>query len=488
MNPTGDKVNAPSIKQNCQKLSLLLVPCIGGLYLPIGHASAQVIGADDSINTTVDVVGDRIDITGGQVSSEGDNLFHSFEQFDVEVEQTANFITPTDLQNVIGKITSDQASVIDGALQVSGSEANLYLMNPSGILMGPNAELNLSGGFTATTATDLGFEDGEFSIEDTSHTNALTGEVKTFHFSHSQPGAVVNLGDLAVEEGNAINLVGGTVVNAGSLSAPDGTVTLAAVEGENVVRIRQGEQLLSLEIEAQHSAIEEGTGITAQNISAMLTGGDAINGATALIQAADGTVRLVNSRESGESTPIAETGGHAIATGNISTAGETGGNINILSTQQVTLTGAHLDASGQYSGGLIRVGGDYQGQGDVLNTVRTEVDATSLLSVNALESGDGGRAIAWSDHTTRFHGQIEGMGGLLGGNGGFAEVSGKKKLTFTGLANLGASYGSIGDLLLDPDNIFITDGGTSHSIGGDDYIPSTTLETQVANINLSATN
>ncbi|MEO0770650.1 MAG: filamentous hemagglutinin N-terminal domain-containing protein, partial [Cyanobacteria bacterium J06649_4] len=169
------------------------------MCLPIGSVSAQVTGAEDGMNTAVDMVGDRIDITGGQTSSTGDNLFHSFEQFDVDVEQTANFITPTDIQNVIGKITSDQASVIDGTVQVSGSEANLYLMNPSGILMGPDAQLNLSGGFTATTATDLGFEDGgQYSIDEATNIEKLSGEIQTFKFSQTRPGAVVNLGDLAV--------------------------------------------------------------------------------------------------------------------------------------------------------------------------------------------------------------------------------------------------------------------------------------------------
>ena len=460
--------------------SYVLLPIISGVLIPATSAIAQVVSADDGTNTTVTAVGNQFDITGGQQSADSTNVFQSFEQFNLGAGQTANFVTAADVQNVVGKVNGDYASIINGTLQVSGSDANLYLMNPSGILLGPDAQLNLPSSFTATTATGLGFEEEQFSTTVTDYSN-LNGDPTAFHFETEQPGAVVNSGKLSVSEGESINLIGGTTINTGELNAPSGNITVAAVEGESTVRVSQAEQLLSLEVEANGITPTDYRAITATSIGEMLTGGE-LASATTLITNPDGSVQLSSAADA-----IDETGGVAIASGTLSAAGDTGGTINILGSK-VALHEGTLDASGAHGGGVIRVGGDYQGNGPVLNATQTTVDEFSILLVNAVESGDGGRAIAWADDTTRFHGQIFGTGGAHGGNGGFAEVSGKEHLSFTGLANLSAPNGNLGNLLLDPRNIFITDGGVGHSIGLDDYIPSTTLENQVANIELIADN
>jgi len=465
-------------KKVIQTTSYVLLPVMSGVLIP--DAIAQVIPAGDGTNTAVTVVGEQFDITGGDRSADNTNLFHSFEQFDLSAEQTANFVAETGVQNVLGRISSNHASNIDGTLQVSGSDANLYLINPSGILLGPNAQLNLSGGFTATTATGIEFGTEEFSASTVDYSN-FSGDPSSFVFETVQPGAVVNLGELSVENGESINLIGGTVVNAGELSAPGGSITVAAVEGDRSVRISQAEQLLSLEVEVNSTVSTDYGGITTTSIGEMLTGGDLVS-ATALITNADGSIQLGNTAEQ-----IDETGGSAVASGFISAAGDFGGNINVLGTQ-VYLNDATLDASGTNGGGFIRVGGDYQGNGPVHNAAQTTVDEFSTLVVSAIEQGDGGRAIAWADDTMQFHGTIFGTGGARAGNGGFAEVSGKEHLSFTGLVDLSAPNGSLGDLLLDPDNIIITNSGSSSTSGGNDYIPSTVLESQISNIELSARN
>jgi filamentous hemagglutinin family protein len=457
-------------KEVCSKASLMLLTLLGAVA-PASDVSAQVV-AGDAV-TQVETSGDRFDITGGQLSDDRANLFQSFQQFDVSAAQTANFVTPTEVQNVISRISSDQASTIDGTLQVSGSEANLYLMNPAGILMGPNAQLNLSGGFTATTATSIGFEKGfwaGFGAGSDYPTALPSGDPTALRFEGDQAGAVVNLGDLSVAEGQSITLVGGTVVNAGNLSAPAGTITLAAVAGENLVRIRQGEQLLSLEVATSDLALDTDHSVTPQRIGEMLTGGN-LTSAAALTTHPDGTVRLGNAT-------ISEQGGSAIASGQLSTRSTisgNGGNINVLG-DRVTLVGANLDASGSHGGGLIRVGGDYQGKGPVINAEQTLVDAASTLSANALESGDGGRIIIWADELTEFDGSLYAQGGAVSGNGGFAEVSGKARLAFGGSANLSAAQGDFGKLLLDPENWVITDGPAPLSNLTTSYLSSTFVE------------
>jgi filamentous hemagglutinin family protein len=462
------------------KASWVLVPLLSLIGSNL-TAAAQVVSAGDSTNTIVNVAGDRINISGGALSNDSSNLFQSFEQFDLTAEQTADFETGPTVQNIIGRVNGGKASSIDGALQVSGSEANLYLMNPAGVLIGPNAQLNLSGGFTATAATGIEFEQGQFDSQfdatEQSDYSRPSGDPTAFQFDTEQAGAVVNLGNVRVKKGQAINLIGGSVMNAGTLSAPEGTVTIAAVEGGNTIRIRQGDQLLSLEVEANALQKEDAEAIAPQNvlqsiprsasrnipqsIGEMLTG-SGLSNATALVTEADGTVRL---RGSGE----------AIASGTLSTRGETGGNINILGNH-VLVSDAVLDASGNRGGGLIRIGGDYKGEGAIAQASHTVVNQNSLLLADALTSGNGGRIIVWANDTTQYSGHLSARGGLELGGGGFAEVSGKTQLDFSGTADMSAAHGSTGTLLLDPQNWVITDGIAPLNTATNSYISSAALE------------
>ena len=292
------------------KASLALLPILSIATSATG-AIAQIISAEDSAQTAVDIEDSYVNITGGQNSE--NNLFHSFEKFNITAEETANFVTDSSVQNVVGRINSSEASIINGTLQVEGSEASLYLMNPAGILFGPEAQLNLSGGFTASTATSIGFDEGQFDAERLNDYSSLTGDPNAFYFETQQPGAIVNLGDLSVSTGKSISLMGGTVVNDGSLNAPEGTLSITATEGGKVVRLSQNNQLLSLEIEATDSSFGESRAITAQNIGQMLTGGD-FTDATSLSVEED-RVRLGN-------TAVDEGRGNAIISRRLSNEGQ----------------------------------------------------------------------------------------------------------------------------------------------------------------------
>jgi len=92
----------------------------------------------------------------------------------------------------------------------------------------------------------------------------------------------------------------------------------------------------------------------------------------------------------------------------------------------------------------------------VANAARTVVTADALIDVSATaDAADAGRAIVWADGATRFLGTIKGKGGALGGDGAFAEVSGREYLDFQGFADLSASSGAAGTLLLDPTSLTI---------------------------------
>jgi filamentous hemagglutinin family protein len=117
---------------------------------------AQVV-SDGTLSTQVIQNGKTFDIGKGIRS--GNNLFHSFSQFSVPTNGSAIFNNATDVQNIFSRVTGSQISNIDGILKTQGS-ANLFFMNPNGIIFGPNARLELGGSFLGTTASGMRFSDG----------------------------------------------------------------------------------------------------------------------------------------------------------------------------------------------------------------------------------------------------------------------------------------------------------------------------------------
>ncbi|MEE9422968.1 MAG: filamentous hemagglutinin N-terminal domain-containing protein, partial [Gammaproteobacteria bacterium] len=102
-----------------------------------------------------------VDADLGQIN--GSNLFHSFVTFDLSSAESATFTGPGSISNVLGRVTGGSVSNIDGAINMQIPGANLYLVNPSGIVFGPNATLNLSGSFHASTAAAIRLgENGSF--------------------------------------------------------------------------------------------------------------------------------------------------------------------------------------------------------------------------------------------------------------------------------------------------------------------------------------
>lgn len=435
-------------------------------------ANAQSIRpAADGTNTIVTPAGDRIDITGGTQSGDGANLFHSFQEFGLTPDQVANFLVTPEIQNILGRVNGGNPSVINGILQVSGGKAHLYLMNPAGVIFGPDSALNLTGGLTVTTADGIGFEDGQFTAVGSPDYAALVGQPDTFVFSIQEPGAIVNAGDLAVPSGEQLTLLGGTVINTGTLTAPGGTVTVAAVSGGEWVRISQEEAVLSLELPIaplpESASVNGGNVLTPLDLPTLLTG-EGGEAAVGVVVQPDGTVILT-----GSEVALPTEAGSAIASGSINTDctssactfdSPVGGNINVLG-ETVGVVDGTLTASGTAGGGEILVGGDYLGQGAVPTAEVTVVDSDSTLTANATDAGAGGRIIVWSDLTSRIAGEIQARGGAASGDGGFVETSSAGFLELEGTPDVTAPAGTAGNWLIDPSNIEIGDfGGTSTGI------------------------
>jgi filamentous hemagglutinin family protein len=435
-------------------------------FLPSFPAQANPVrAANDGTGTTVRRQGDRFTITGGQRSRDGANLFHSLEQLGLSREQIANFQSSPDVRNILTRITGGDASIIDGLIQVSGSNAHLYLMNPAGIVFGRNARLDVPGSFTATTATGIGLDENWFSAIDQNNYAALVGNPGNYAFALSQAGSIVNAGNLSVSSGQRLTLLGGTVLNVGQLSAPGGEVLLTAVPGQSRVRLNQIGSLLSLEITAEPEQTQLSP-LSPLSLPQLLTGG-AVQAATGLSISPTGRIRL-----GGSDVQLSDEGGSAIASGSIdvSSTNSNGGTV-LVTGDRTALIEATIRANGATGGGTILIGGEYQGGGGIATAERTLVSPNTQLQADATASGNGGRVILWADDTTEFWGRITARGTSLTpnaemtspvlSNGGFVEVSGKETLVFRGTVDLSAPNGQTGTLLLDPRDIRITSGTPS---------------------------
>ena len=318
----------------------------------VASAQAQSITAADTA-TTVQQTGDQYQIDGGRLSRDRTNLFHSFDQFGLLTGESAQFSNPATVETIIGRITGGDASIIDGLLAVDG-DANLYLLNPAGIFLGENTQLNLGGSFSASTATGLNFGDDRLDALGTNDYTPLNGGPTGYEFA-SETGALINAGDLAVTSGESLTLLGGQVINTGQLSG--GEVLVMAVPGENRVRLSQTGSLLGLELETLPTAAPTATFTTA-TVPALLTGASDGGMATEITVNADGSVSL-----SGSSLQIPMDAGTAVVSGQLEADG---GNIGILG-EQIALIGAAVDVSSDTGGGTVLIGGDELGNGTVPN-------------------------------------------------------------------------------------------------------------------------
>ncbi len=216
------------------------VAIVGALCVGVSdRVNAQIVpdntlGAEGSVVTpNVNIQGipsDRID--GG--ATRGANLFHSFQEFNVGEGRGAYFANPTGIENILTRVTGGNASNILGRLGVLGG-ANLFLLNPQGIVFGPNASLDIQGSFVATTAERIQLGDsGYFSAAQPQTSSLLSVSPGALFFSQvaNQPGSIINQGNLST--GKHLTLAAANLDLQGQLLA-GGDLTLQA---QDTVKVR----------------------------------------------------------------------------------------------------------------------------------------------------------------------------------------------------------------------------------------------------------
>ncbi|MBD2088838.1 filamentous hemagglutinin N-terminal domain-containing protein [Microcoleus sp. FACHB-1515] len=272
-------------------------------------AKAQIV-PDNTLpeNSRVEAGCTNCTIEGG--TTRGSNLFHSFREFSVPTNGSASFNNAPQIENILTRVTGNSVSNIDGLLRSNGS-ANLFLLNPNGIIFGANARLEVGGAFVSSTADAIAFPNGDLfsATNPTAPTPLLNVNPNALLFNQLNPQPIISQGaTLQVPDGQTLTLLGGAVnVEGGQLLAPGGRVELAGVASPGEVGLRQQGQewrlsvpdgLTRADVAIADSALIDVTAsgggniaITARNInilgSSNLTAGIADTSSSAVAQAGE---------------------------------------------------------------------------------------------------------------------------------------------------------------------------------------------------------
>ena len=204
-------------------------------------AADSAVTLDGTLGTAGALAGPAYVIPENVGQTRGTNLFHSFGQFGLTSSESATFTGSASIQNIIGRVTGGEVSNIDGLVRSSISGANLYLINPSGIVFGPNASLDVPGSFYASTAGYMTFADGgRFDASTPSNTLLSVAAPAAFGFLGGTPAPIqVNGAYLAVPVGKELSLIGGDITLQGwaALIAASGRVNVASVASAGEVTL-----------------------------------------------------------------------------------------------------------------------------------------------------------------------------------------------------------------------------------------------------------
>ena len=356
------------------------------------------------------------------------NAIINWQSFNIGKGQTTNFIQPSSSSAVMNRVISNNPSKIYGNLNSNGK---VFLINQHGLMIGAGARINTAGFYGSTlNITNEDFLKGNLKFE-----GGGFGGIQNHGYIHAGPN------------GNVV-LVAPDIENGGVIEVDDGNVILAA--GESIRITSLNDAAIEFDVQSPDNGIINLGSIIAKQGAARLFAGNlkhsgSIN-ATGIVRNADGSISLVAQADievsaeatldadgdEGGSIRVQSHHGDVHFHGSASARGETsnGGRIEILGERVGLFGAAEVNASGKTGGGEVLVGGDFQGLGDTQTANQTVVSREASIRADAIDSGDGGKIIAWADDFTLFEGKATATAGANAGDGGFIEISGKGSLGF----------------------------------------------------------
>ena len=491
------------------------------LLLPAFFTTGGPVQANPSGGVVVHGAADIARISANQlrIHQQSNNVVINWQDFSIANGEMTRFVQPN-RGTALNRVTGGNISEIHGQLK---GNANVYVINPNGIVVGSNGVIDVGGNAVLST---LDIDDADFADGGSSR-----------FYGRSNTG-VTNFGTISSSGGDVV-LMGGFVDNQGQIGALNGTVAIGA--GGDILLEEGGGSKISVRGASEYS----GTGInntgTIRGASAELkshgnvyalainnggairaTGADRSSGRVLLrasgvssnINVGAGAQIAATAGADGGQVQIDAGAGEANVAGRIEAVGSrSGGSVAVSGAQVVQAPTSVIDVSGDRiggsvkldsvgaiavdgtvradssagvggdiavsgetvlindsadlsvdgfsAGGRLRVGGDFQGRDtDIREARSTRVESGAALTADSL-AGDGGTAIVWANGDTLFLGQVSASSLDGRGDGGLVEVSGKERLFFDGAARVSSVGGTAGTVLFDPGSVFIGATGAS---------------------------
>lgn len=408
-----------------------------GATVPLSRAFAE------SLPQGAQVIGGQATVSGQgnalEVNTSSARTAINWQSFNVGPDHRITFNQPDGKSVTLNRVVGADPSKIYGAVTSNGQ---LILVNPHGVMIGPNARIS-SSALVASAG---------FLTEEQAKQFAQTGKLDI-----QLTGNVTNQGRITVHDNGMVALLGAQVNNAGIIQAKKGTVQLAT--GPKATLDFHGDGLLSIGINGEPG--------DASSVNGDVTGGvthsgeiDVGNGVVAMsaARAAKHLDSVINVSGSVAANSVSSDGGTIVlgnaaqtnVSGSLSARGANGGTVKVLGDEVNVASTAKIDASGNDgAGGKVLVGGSYQGKGNEQRAQNTTVAKGAQLSADGHTAG--GQVVVWSDGNTHFAGNASAKGQR---QGGVVETSGKQ-LRVTSDARVDTSGASKGTWLLDPETVNI---------------------------------
>ncbi|EAV6571039.1 filamentous hemagglutinin N-terminal domain-containing protein, partial [Salmonella enterica] len=389
--------------------------------------------------------------TSGQqmtIHQQTQNMVTNWHSFDIGKNNTVEFVQPNSSAVALNRVTGASGSQIMGTLKANGQ---VFILNPNGVLFGKDARVNVAGIVASTkNMSTAGFMQGRYILS-----------------GNGTPGAqVINQGNLTTTKGGYIVLAGSRVSNRGTLSTPSGKAVLAAADTVTLQLDTRGLTGVSVNGSVVNALVENLGLISASNGQVYLTA----KGRNMLLNT------VVNNSGTVEAKGLENRGGEIVLDGGdsgvVSQSGQLLADSHVGRGGTITLEGQNIHLAnhsvtsatgGKGGGGEVYVGGGWQGKDShIRNAEKVVMDKEATVNVSALEKGNGGTAVLWSDDYTHFQGTILAKGGRRGGDGGRVETSSHKNLQAFGQVDASA-LGKEGHWLLDPADVTIVSAGSADS-------------------------
>jgi len=371
----------------------------------------------------------------------------NWQTFNVGSSASVHFNQPGVKSSILNNVLSG-TSIINGSIFSNG---RLILVNPTGILTGPTSAIRAEGAILSTLKiTNDNFINNNFNFfTNTSSSLTTQGYINAEYVALISP-KISNKGNItsnvttALAAGDDVRI---SISDSNLLTVSVNPSKLqTSINNEGNIKTQNG--IVTLKTDVAQSVVDEVVKVDDAKAKGLVT--------------ENGVVKLIANSGSIEAKNIkidAGAKGAATISGTLNSNSDTsnGGPIEVTG-KDIDVNAATISADGQTGGGIVLVGGDWQGTGDLLQATYLDIDANSKITANALSSGAGGKIVAWSDiknssSVTNVFGTLEAKG--IDGSGGQIETSGAE-ININGIrVNTSSISGSFGNWLVDPTDLTI---------------------------------